>query len=175
MRQKRVKAKRLYAGRQLVIPAPAKSSGDFVELFGDTFYRIENYDQLPPFFVSVVSDSDHWLFVSTTGCLAAGRVSPDNALFPYYTVDRIHDNAGNTGPFTVLHVQNQKRTSFWQPFQTNAPGAYRITRNLHKNTCGNRIVFEEANHDLELTFRYSWSTSDRFGFVRESSCVNLNG
>ncbi|MBA3960370.1 MAG: hypothetical protein H0X40_00515 [Chthoniobacterales bacterium] len=177
-------SRKLYLGKQRIVRPPAKSSGCFVEIFGDTFYRIENYDQIPPFFISVVSDADHWLFVSTTGGLSAGRISPDHALFPYYTVDRIHENAGNTGPFTVLQVPNElprmrstgqafKRTLFWQPFQQNAPNVYKATRDLYKNASGNKIVFAETNHDLGLTFRYSWVPSERFGFVRESTLENL--
>ncbi len=167
--------KRLFQNRQRVFPPPAKSSGAFVELDGDTFYRIENYDQIPPFFISVVSDSDHWLFVSTTGGLSAGRVSPETALFPYYTVDRIHENAGNTGPFTAVLVPNEKRMPLWQPCQLGATRVYRLTRELFKNASGNRIIFAETNHDLGLEFRYSWATSDRFGFVRESRLRDLSG
>lgn len=36
-------------------------SGEYVTLLGDTFYRIHNYDAMPPFFMSVVSSS-------ITGC-----------------------------------------------------------------------------------------------------------
>jgi hypothetical protein len=31
-----------------------------------------------------------------------------------------------------------------------------------------------VNHDLQLTFRYTWMSSDRFGWVRESTLVNHN-
>ena len=47
-------------------------------------------------------------------------------------------------------------------------GIYRITRNLYKNVLGDKLIFEETNHDLGLQFTYSWSTSDRFGFVKQS-------
>ena len=42
-------------------------TGAFVELDGDTFYRIGRCDRLPPFFMSMVSDGDHWLFASSNG------------------------------------------------------------------------------------------------------------
>ena len=67
-------------------------SGEFVTLGKERFYAIHNVDKMPPFFISVVSSSDHWLFVSSTGGLTAGRVSPEQALFPYITVDKIHDS-----------------------------------------------------------------------------------
>lgn len=51
---------------------------------------------------------------------------------------------------------------------------YRITRNLYKNLYGNKIIFEEINHDLELTFRYQWNSSGVYGFVRKSTLINKN-
>ena len=36
---------------------------------------------------------------------------------------------------------------------------------------GDKHIFEEINHDLSLQFIYSWSTSDRFGFVKQSTIV----
>ena len=45
-------------------------------------------------------------------------------------------------------------------------GARQLERNLYKNVAGDKLVFEEINHDLGLTYRSAWRTSDRFGFVR---------
>ena len=42
----------------------ATPTGDFVQMLGETYYRIRHYDQMPPFFMSLVSSSDHWLFIS---------------------------------------------------------------------------------------------------------------
>jgi len=78
-------------------PAQEQVDGGFVTLFGESYYRITNYDRMPPFFMNLVSSSDHWIFISSTGGLAAGRRNANSALFPYYTDDRIAENAGNTG------------------------------------------------------------------------------
>ncbi len=48
--------------------------GDFVDFAGERYYAIRNVDAMDPFFISVISDVDHWLFVSSTGALTAGRV-----------------------------------------------------------------------------------------------------
>ena len=42
-------------------------TGEFISLSGETYYRIRNYDAIPPFFITVVSPDDHWLFFATTG------------------------------------------------------------------------------------------------------------
>ena len=34
-----------------------------------------------PFFMSIVSNSDHWMFISSTGGLSAGRKNSNYALF----------------------------------------------------------------------------------------------
>ena len=46
------------------------------------------------------------------------------------------------------------------------------SRNLYKNFRGNKLVFEEVNDDLSLTFRYGWFNSNRFGFVRRAWLAN---
>ena len=44
---------------------------------------------MSPFFMSVVSDSDVWLFAGSNGPFTAGRGDADRAMFPYQTVDKI--------------------------------------------------------------------------------------
>jgi hypothetical protein len=94
------------------------------------------------------------------------------ALFPYYTDDRIHDSAEITGPKTLLRVDRGGRQFLWEPFSIRGTGPYRIRRNLCKNLRGNKIVFEEINEDLGLAFRYSWASSEQFGWVRQASLAN---
>ncbi len=149
--------------------------GNQVEIGGERFYRIVNYDAMPPFLMSIVSDSDLWMFVSSTGALTAGRRDPDHALFPYYTDDRIHDSQDQTGGKTILLVAHCGNAALWEPFSQRYEGLYRITRNLSKSIYGNKIIFEEINHDLGLSFSCTWMMSNRFGFVRRSALVNLGG
>jgi hypothetical protein len=151
----------------------AEVSGEFVDLFGERYYAIRNVDKMPPFFVSVISNDDHWLFVSSTGGLTAGRVSPDTALFPYVTVDKIHDSTTHTGSLTLFQVESPEGNRDWDPFAVVRVGNDRITRNVYKNVLGNKLCFEEVNHDLGLAFRYTWLTSDHFGFVRDCQLENL--
>lgn len=147
-------------------------SGNFVTLFDEEFYVIRNYDRLAPFLISVVSGSDHWMFLSTTGGITAGRKNADNALFPYYTEDKVADNAENTGARTIIRVHHDECTSTWEPFSIRGEGAYSVERNLYKNTPGTKVYFEEINHDLQLTFRYGWTSSHKYGIVRHSQIVN---
>jgi hypothetical protein len=82
----------------------SRVTGEFVDFAGERFYAIRNVDNMGPFFISVISNVDHWLFVSSTGGLTAGRVSPETALFPYVTVDKIHESGPHTGPWTLLRI-----------------------------------------------------------------------
>ncbi|MEE4163016.1 MAG: hypothetical protein V2I25_10960 [Woeseiaceae bacterium] len=148
------------------------ASGAFVDIDGERFYAINDVDRIPPFFISVVSSSDHWLFASSTGGLTAGRVSPDTALFPYITVDKVHESGLHTGPRTLLRVHTDDGEKLWEPFNSQQDTIWRMDRHLYKNVLGNKLCFAEVNHDLGLEFRYTWSTSDEFGFVR--SCKLLN-
>ena len=148
-------------------------SGEIVDLNGERYYAIRNVDRMPPFFISVVSSSDPWLFVSSRGGLTAGRVSADLALFPYSTVDKIHDSALHTGSRTLCRVTHSQQVYDWEPFNTEQDGQFNRSRHLYKNLLGNKLCFEEINHDLGLRYRYSWKTSDTFGFVRAAEISNL--
>ena len=146
----------------------------FVDVDGERYYVIRDVDQLPPFFVSVVSSADHWLFVSSSGGLTAGRVSPETALFPYQPVDRIHDSTPHTGCKTILRVAGAgQKAIIWEPFNREHDGRFATRRNLYKNVLGNKLRFEEINDDLNLAFRYTWTTCDRYGFVRLCELQNL--
>jgi len=168
---------RLWLGDQPVPSGPVAEDvhGGFVDLDGERFYRITQYDALAPFFMTVVSPGDAWLFVSSTGGMTAGRGDVERALFPYAPVDRIHDAASTSGGFTELLVSRGERTSVWQPFAAAGRLAYRLTRHLYKSSAGHRLCFEETNHDLDLTYRVEWTTSERFGFLKRSTLVNDNG
>ncbi|TRX52839.1 hypothetical protein [Thalassomonas sp. M1454] len=147
-------------------------SGGFVTMGTERYYEICNMDQMGPFFISLVSNSDHWLFISTTGGLTAGRVSPDTALFPYTTVDKIHDDYLNTGSKTIFRVVTDEQKVQWQPFNQQQNTNFNVSRNIYKNTLGNKLCFEEVNHDLKLSYRYTWMLSHEYGFVRESELIN---
>ncbi len=155
------------------VAAARDVSGEFVTRAGERWYCICNVDEMPPFFMSVISSDDHWLFVSSTGGLTAGRVSPDTALFPYIPVDRIHESLPHTGPCTIVRVNTAEGTRSWEPFNRAHRDRYATTRNLYKSTLGNKLCFEETNHDLGLAFRYTWSTSGDHGFVRDCELENI--
>ena len=147
--------------------------GAFTDIDGERYYAIENVDRMPPFFISVVSSDDHWLFVSSNGGVTAGRVSPATALFPYITVDKIHDSVPHTGCKTLLRVRAGGESYAWEPFNSEQYGRYALARHIYKNVLGNKLRFEEINHDLGLAFRYTWLMSDEYGFVRYSELENL--
>ncbi|RME97213.1 MAG: hypothetical protein D6772_10745, partial [Bacteroidetes bacterium] len=140
-----------------------------VQIGDDRFFKITNSDQLRPFFMSIVSDSNHWMFIASNGGLTAGRKNADYALFPYYTDDKITESAEITGSKSIFQVHQGGKTVVWEPFSIRQQGLYQTTRNLYKHQYGNQIIFEEVNHDLELTFRYRWSSSNRYGFVRTAT------
>ena len=148
--------------------------GTFARIDGEQFYKISNYNQMADFFMSIVSDSDHWMFLSSNGALSAGRKNRDNALFPYYTDDKIHDYRGITGSTTTIRVSNGEKVSLWEPFTEISERIYNIECQLYKSIYGNKIIFEEVNHDLGLSFSYTWSNSEKFGFVRTSKITNLS-
>ncbi len=98
----------------------------------------------------------------------------DGSLFPYLTVDQLHDAHHHTGPITLLRIRQQDgREILWEPFHTSGDEDPAIQRSLLKNTTGNKLVFEEHHTGLGLVFRYSWAPCDAFGWVRTAGIENL--
>ena len=145
---------------------------DMVTIDGEMFYKIANNDAMRPFFMSIVSDSNHWLFISSNGGLTAGRKNAEFALFPYYTDDKITEFADITGSKTIFQIHGENQTLLWEPFSERFNDKYSISRNLYKNNYGNKIIFEEILHDFNITYRYQWSTSNIYGFVKKSEIIN---
>lgn len=162
----------MYIGNTKVSFEENEVKGKQVKIGEESYYKISNVDKMRPFFMSIVSYSDHWMFLSSNGGLTAGRKNSQFALFPYYTDDKITEFAEITGSKTVLKVQSNNKTYLWEPFSNRFEGAYKIKRNLYKNNFGNKVIFEEINEDLGLTFKYSWNSSETYGFVKKSSLVN---
>lgn len=143
-----------------------------LKIEGENFYCITNFDEIRPFFMSIVSDNNHWMFISSNGALTAGRKSAEYALFPYYTVDKITESFDTTGSKSIFQIERNGETHVWEPFSERNAGRYKTTRNLYKSALGNKIIFEEINHNFALTFRYEWNTSGIYGFVRKSTLEN---
>ena len=164
--------KNIFLGEQLRNGQEEEVKGEEVKINSESFYKISNYDLMRPFFMSIVSNSNHWMFISSTGGLTAGRKNSEHALFPYYTDDKITESSEYTGSKTICLVERKDKVCLWEPFSSKYDGIYRVSRNLYKNSFGNKIRFEEINHDLELTFSYEWNSSDKYGFVRKSLLTN---
>ena len=166
--------RKIYLGKNEINTVQSEISGQFVDIDNEKYYQIQNYHEMPDFFISIVSDSDHWMFLSSNGSLSAGRKDRDNALFSYYTVDKIHDYKDITGSKTYFLVKKDGKTFLWEPFTDESQKFYKITRNLYKSIYGNKIIFEEVNSDLGLCFRYGWYNSEKYGFVKKSCVINHN-
>lgn len=164
----------IQSGDNILISDRLEIDGSFVEFENEKFYRISNYHQMADFFMSIVSDSDHFMFISSNGSLTAGRKNKNNALFPYYTVDKIHDYRDRTGSKTYLLVTKGNDTFLWEPFTKEAEHTYPLERNIYKSVYGNKLIFEEINTRLGLRFRYGWYNSSRYGFIKKSWISNLD-
>ena len=128
--------KDIYIGNSKINTAQKEVQGQLVLFENENYYKISNYDTMRPFFMSIVSDSNHWMFISSNGGLSAGRKNSDAALFPYYTDDKITESADITGSKTIVQVCIEDRTYLWEPFSERYAGMYTLHRNLYKNSYG---------------------------------------
>jgi hypothetical protein len=163
----------MHIGQNLRQTNPLEPEGKLIKIEGDWFFKISNVDNMPPFFMSIVSDANHWMFIGSNGGLSAGRKDCNQALFPYYTVDKILETSETTGSKTILRVDQDGKSFLWEPFSVLTDSVYNTEINLYKSEYGNTVIFEQLNHDLGLSFKYQWSSSNRFGFVRRATLSNL--
>ncbi len=161
--------------RNYIATANSEITLSEVKMGNEIFYKISNADKMRPFFMSIVSDSNHWLFLSSNGGISAGRKNAEYALFPYYTDDKITESAEITGSKTIVRINKNNELTIWEPFSIRSEGRFNISRNLYQNRFSNKIIFEEINHDLGLNFQYEWNSSNLYGFVKKSRLLNQSG
>lgn len=149
-------------------------SGYITNMEGEVMYCIENFDLMDPFLMAIVSSSDLWMYLSSSGGLTAGRQNCNNAIFPYDTDDKIHLAGEHTGPKTIIRVEKNGNLLLWEPFSDFYRGLYRVKRNLYKNCSGDKVIFREINYDLQLVFSYMWMSSDELGWIRKSTLENIS-
>ena len=94
------------------------ADGVFVEVDGEAFLRIDDVGSMDPFLMNVVSSTDHWMFIGSNGALTAGRKDADNALFPYFTQDKLFELSDTTGSVSKLWLKRSSwvEDRFWEPF-----------------------------------------------------------
>ena len=72
----------IFLGDQLMQGHDVVVKGEEVKIDAESYYKISNYDAMRPFFMSIVSNSNHWMFLSSTGGLSAGRKTANSHCFP---------------------------------------------------------------------------------------------
>ncbi len=140
---------------------------------GTDYYRIDNYDAMSDFFMSITSGSDIWNFLWAQGGISAGRINANHAVFPYYTCDKLSDMRNVTGSYACIAVKDNDKTIMWEPFVLDAIHNTN-QRILLKSLNGSRVKFIEVNEDISLAYSYEWTSSDRFGLIKKSQIINLS-
>ncbi|MEC7978547.1 MAG: hypothetical protein VX189_06400 [Planctomycetota bacterium] len=154
----------------------ASVHGRHVDMDGEPYYQIQNSQNLPDFFMSIVGSDDHWMFVSSRGALTAGRRNPDGALFPYAADDQISAKQSTTGPISIFRFNagGNSESTTWIPWLDSTGRNSGIARAVYKSPWGSKVLFEETHLASRLRFRYRWSFSPRFGFIRDCWLTNLS-
>ncbi len=147
----------------------AAVTDEHVLVDGEPHLCIRNVHLMSPFLMTVVSDSDLWMFVGSNTGFTAGHRNPDQAIFPYQTVDKILQQPKASGVLSLMDVDG----TIWEPWSPTAPAA-EITRHLYKHTSGTSVRFEEIHHSLAIKFTWSLAASEKFGIVRFCALENLS-
>lgn len=142
--------------------SPASVESSFVTRNGRQLYEIRGLDRMPPFLMTVVGDSDLWMYLSSAGAFTAGRVEPDRCILPYETDDRLHELAGLQGPVTLVRFEDGR---LWRPFDRR-PGPSTCSRILRRSAVGDLVEFEETDTDTGSMVCVRYALVDALGVVR---------
>jgi len=147
----------------------------FLQNKKETFLKVGEVHHMPDFLMNLVSPEDQWMYITSNGALTAGRKNADNALFPYYTQDKLIDLAETTGCVTSIWKEgtSKAKSQNWKPFSKNRESFDHIERNVYKSLEGNEVIFEEINTHLGLQFSYLWTFSPHYGFARYAELTNI--
>lgn len=137
-------------------------TGRMTQRDGRWVYEIEHVEAMPAFLMTVVGDTDLWMFLSSNGAFTAGRIEAERCLFPYETDDRLHELGGIASQVTVVRFEDGR---IWRPLCARSEIAG-IERTLRRSLVGDRVEFEETDRRSGLVFRVELGLSDRFGVVR---------
>ena len=149
-----------------------EANGEIIEFDQRAWYRIENYDAMPAFFMTITNPDNLWMFISSSGGLTAGRINKDHALLPYTTDDKITESTAHSGPISRFIVTRSGKQQIWEAFSQSIHRSYSIKRNLYKSELGDSLIFEEENESLGLRYRVSWEMSPGFGIHRRCTLEN---
>jgi len=150
-------------------PANAsRSTSGWESIDGAPHACIDGVDLLPPFLMNVVSNGDPWLFVGSNGGMTAGRRSPDEAVFPYRTADKLLRQPHESGVACLVRVDGR----LWEPWRPSHPVAGR-RRRLLKHELGTSVVFEEEDVLSGLRIRWRLAPTEAFGLIRSCTLENL--
>ncbi|QDU71877.1 hypothetical protein [Mucisphaera calidilacus] len=143
------------------------------KLDGLDAYAIPDFDRLPPFLISLLSEGDVWCYISSRFGLTAGRIEPANCLFPYCTDNELHLVHPHTGPITTGHVHRAGQPPrLWSPLRDAPRPASR--RRLIKTVLGDRLLAEEIQEDLALRYSMRLAPTATLGLIRTVTIENLS-
>ena len=54
---------KIYLGNTEAHLSKKEVNGELTTIQGEEFYKISNVDSMRPFFMSIVSNSNHWMFI----------------------------------------------------------------------------------------------------------------
>ena len=59
--------KSIFLGKNKADFSSHEVKGEMINFENEAYYKIVNSNEMRPFFMSIVSDSNHWMFISSNG------------------------------------------------------------------------------------------------------------
>lgn len=137
-------------------------------ILGEKALQISASESMPTFLMHLITSGDIWAFIGSNHAITAGRKNPDQALFPYYTEDKIFDMVNTSGSMSVI----KSGSTVWAPFEQSLVPREKVTQWVLKSVSGTKICLEEYHRELNLSIHITWTSSEEFGLVRMAEIKN---
>ena len=134
----------LYIGSTPIHAKKSGGEGEYLRMNGETWCKISGFDAMETFFMTIVSSSDHWMFIASNGSLTAGRKNPESALFPYYTDDKIIDSPEITGSKTIFRVLKDDKLFY----NINEHSKFYFVHNYYFESENEKDVIAQTEYDI---------------------------
>ncbi len=124
--------------------------------------------------MSLASDTDLWMFITSSGGLTAGRVDADGSLFPYVTATSSMTPITTPGRLTLIRVDagTRARRRSGSPSATRAPSARRSSGTSTRTSSATAWSSRRSTTTSASPSATRWAGCDEFGWVRTATLEN---
>lgn len=151
-----------------------KTSSEKIVSEKEKLLKLIDVDQMPDFFMNTINYFLNLYFVVKNNALGTGEKVPEIAITPYFIEDKLMEFSNISYSKTSHRIEKAQETQIPDRYSHFLANKNLFRKDIFKNTFINKILFEEQNLNLNLSFQYQKRLSDQFDFIKTRKLFNLS-